>query len=320
MATSQASLNIYLSSSNDPYSNLALEQYIYGHTDKNCFALLLYVNAPSVIIGRAQNPWMEVNMGAALKNNIPIARRQSGGGTVFHDLGNINFCFFAPIAKHHVKQNLDCIINALQSLSIPTYQSEKRHQIMFSHQHKEYKLSGSAFRQNKDRAFHHGTLLIDTDLDALEHFCTPMPAFASNIKTKAIASVRSSVTCLKSHFPSLKMDSVKSAICQAYQKQFPHLNAKIHEVDGHHPFKEVHAYYQDLQSWSWQFGHQMRFNYVYCDQQTQEPLMDIQVEKGIITKITPLHPSYQGQCYKKNHHQRFLPLDKNGNFIDILEG
>ena len=132
MATSQASLNIYLSSSNDPYSNLALEQYIYGHTDKNCFALLLYVNAPSVIIGRAQNPWMEVNMGAALKNNIPIARRQSGGGTVFHDLGNINFCFFAPIAKHNVKQNLDCIINALASLSIPTYQSEKRHQIMFS--------------------------------------------------------------------------------------------------------------------------------------------------------------------------------------------
>lgn len=111
---SEISKSVFISQSNDIFTNLALEDWLYRNFDfTNHHVMLLWRNAPCVVIGRHQNPWLEANFGPLNDLGIEVARRNSGGGTVYHDKGNLNLTFFTPRERYNRKQNLELISSAL---------------------------------------------------------------------------------------------------------------------------------------------------------------------------------------------------------------
>lgn len=106
--------SVFISQSNDIFTNLALEDWLYRNFDfTNHHVLLLWQNSPAVVVGRHQNPWLEANTAILSDHGIVIARRNSGGGTVYHDLGNLNLTFFTPREHYSRKNNLQLISRAL---------------------------------------------------------------------------------------------------------------------------------------------------------------------------------------------------------------
>ena len=113
-ATKDLEKSVFISQSSDVYTNLALEDWMYKNFDFSKHrVLLLWRNDPAVVIGRHQNPWVEVNVEAAEDAKIDVARRNSGGGTVYHDKGNLNCTFFTPRDGYDRKSNLETICRAL---------------------------------------------------------------------------------------------------------------------------------------------------------------------------------------------------------------
>ncbi|MCX7122323.1 MAG: lipoate--protein ligase [Gammaproteobacteria bacterium] len=201
------SAQIFVSSVRNPYENLALEHFLFQ--TQAVPTLFLYVNQPCVVIGRAQNPWIEANLPFLKANQMPLVRRQSGGGTVVHDLGNLNFSFISPKAQYDKKTHLQMVLNALITLGIPAQMNE-RHDLIVQ----DKKISGSAFRETRENCFHHGTLLIHSDLAMLREALAAPPR---KIKTNAIRSVRSSVMNLTDFMPDLSLESVKKSLIQSFE-------------------------------------------------------------------------------------------------------
>lgn len=106
--------SVFISQSHDIYSNLALEDWLYKNFDfTNHHVLMLWQNDPCVVIGRHQNPWLEANVNNLTEQGVQLARRNSGGGTVYHDRGNLNLTFFTSRERYNRKYNLELISRAL---------------------------------------------------------------------------------------------------------------------------------------------------------------------------------------------------------------
>jgi lipoate-protein ligase A len=175
----------YYSAFQNIYQNLCLEDFFLRNT-KDEF-ILFYTNTPCVVLGNFQNPWKETTPSILTENQIALARRQSGGGTVFHDEGNLNFCIFrnkALLTNIDKEAHLEMIQSFLRQFGVVSEKLPKSGMVYLKDCSK-YKFSGEAFKQTKERSFHHGTLLINSQLDRLNKFLTPV---LPNIETKAVAS------------------------------------------------------------------------------------------------------------------------------------
>ena len=179
----------YLKSTN-PYYNLAVEEYLLKYSNEEYF--LLWQNEPTVVIGKNQNVFAEINVDYTNEHRIHIARRITGGGAVYHDLGNLNYSYISNKEGSGIdfERFSRPIIEALQNMGI-TAELSGRNDIMVG----EKKISGNAQTHYKDRVLHHGTLLFDTDLDKLSGALRPDE---KKIQAKAIKSIRSRVANIKS--------------------------------------------------------------------------------------------------------------------------
>jgi len=147
-----------------PAFNLAADEFLLREVEEP--VVRLWRNSPCVVVGRHQIPCMEVNLMEAYRRDIPVHRRISGGGAVYHDLGNVNFSIIAPLEKGKgidFERMLAPVIEALNALGIPA-----RHLGRGDVRLGEFKISGNAAYLWRGRCLHHGTLLFDADLDALE--------------------------------------------------------------------------------------------------------------------------------------------------------
>jgi lipoate-protein ligase A len=185
---------LLFSTSNSPTFNLAAEEFLFSkrHDD----LLFLYVNNPSVIIGSNQAIRNEVDLEFCAQHEIQVVRRMSGGGAVYHDEGNLNYCFISNKMANKPVLSSDFIlpiVDVLSALAIPI-NIGKRKDVWLTG---KYKISGTASRIGKTRELHHGTLLYDAKLDALENALSPKTVDAS---IKAITSVRSTVKNLRIWF------------------------------------------------------------------------------------------------------------------------
>lgn len=192
-------MKLYVADSNDPYVNIATEYNLFHNGDKCIF---LWVNSPCVVIGRNQDPVIEVNLDYASEHNILVTRRYTGGGAVYHDMGNINYSLITD------EENSDEIIyTVLSSLKRFGIEAEKngRNDISFAGR----KISGMANLYDEGHYLYHGTLMIDVDLDALSSVLTP-----SNLKmeSKGIKSVRSRVINLKEAAENLTTEGFVQAV------------------------------------------------------------------------------------------------------------
>lgn len=151
-------------SGSDPYRNLALEESLLERGIGGGSALLLYVNDPCVVVGRNQNPWAEASEGSGL----PILRRVSGGGAVYHDRGNLNWSFVVPRRGHDREAELDLVMGALRGLGLEL-EADSRGGIFTSggSPRSSAKIAGTARRISAERVLHHGTLLVDADLERM---------------------------------------------------------------------------------------------------------------------------------------------------------
>lgn len=203
--------SIVITSSTDPHYNLALEELLF-ETQKG-FCLYLWQNQNTVVIGRNQNAWKECRISLLEEEGGRLARRSSGGGAVFHDLGNLNFTFIVPSAAYDIPRQLSVILSAVKSLGIAAEFTGRNDIVTAS----GAKFSGNAFRRSPDACMHHGTLLIDTDMEKLGRYLVPSKA---KLAAKGVESIRSRVTNLVDEMPSLTLDAMKDALCAAFQREY----------------------------------------------------------------------------------------------------
>lgn len=184
---------LYISPSQDPFTNLALEDWALKHLDTaNQDYLILYVNRPCAVIGRNQNIFQELNLTYCLENKIEVTRRISGGGTVFHDEGNLNWAFITSFDFKKVNNYTwaaQPIIELLKTYRLSAYLTDRN-----AIEVDGLKLSGQAQFTNRKNILSHGTLLVNADLKRLQAAIEPHPLL--QIKSKASPSVRSKTTNL----------------------------------------------------------------------------------------------------------------------------
>ena len=181
-------------------------------TPEGTCVLYLWQNKNTVVIGKNQNPWLECRTSLLEEEGGLLARRTSGGGAVFHDLGNLNFTFIMRKEDYDLDRQMAVIQTACALAGIQTEKSG-RNDILADGR----KFSGNAFYQNRTHAYHHGTLMVDVDKDKLGRYLSPPKA---KLEAKGVASVRSRVVNLKELNPNLTVDSMKAhmkeAFCQVY--------------------------------------------------------------------------------------------------------
>jgi len=182
--------------SNDPYFNMALDEFVVKHLDPSNDYFYFYQNKPTVVIGRNQNTLEEVNLDYVKKHGIIVVRRMSGGGAVYHDMGNINFSFVVDYRKedfNSMERFAKAIVKSLSKFGIePEFSG--RNDITIEGK----KISGNAQYVTRNRILHHGTLLFDSDLSVLSKALNVKP---EKIKSKGIKSVKSRVTNIKDYLP-----------------------------------------------------------------------------------------------------------------------
>ncbi|RDA83594.1 hypothetical protein CP532_2864 [Ophiocordyceps camponoti-leonardi (nom. inval.)] len=182
---------VYLSRCRDPHVNLAVEHHLLRTTAPTSTVLLLYVNEPCVVIGRNQNPWLETNLARLADKGISLVRRRSGGGTVFHDLGNVNYSVICPTADFDRDRHAHMVVRALAALGRRARVNE-RHDIVLDDGGHPYKISGSAYKLTRLRSLHHGTCLLRSPNLGIISGLLRSPA-EPFIKARGVESVRSKV-------------------------------------------------------------------------------------------------------------------------------
>jgi lipoate-protein ligase A len=207
-----------------------------------------------VVIGRHQNPWVECDLAAMRDDGLPLVRRVSGGGAVYHDGGNTNFSFIALSDRYDQERHFRVVIDGLATLGIRAWKTE-RNDIRVG----ERKISGNAFRHTRGRSLHHGTLLVHADLERLTAYLTPSAAL---IETKATASVRSRVMNLTESRPGLTHEQLWDALAAAFGAEYGEA-AGAAEGDGSavraEPSSEIAQRARELASWEWVYGHSPAF-------------------------------------------------------------
>lgn len=203
---------IYTSETGDGYRNLATDEWFLDHVGKNDLILYFYQNENAVIIGKNQNPWVECDSEAMKRDGVQLVRRVSGGGAVYHDMGNLNFSFIAGEERYDLDRQMNLVVMALRELGISASLSGRNDLVCEGR-----KVSGNAFAHRKMRHLHHGTLLIDTDLERLSQYLTVDP---KKIRSKGIDSVRSRVCNLKEFRSDLTVKEMTKALTRAFENCF----------------------------------------------------------------------------------------------------
>jgi lipoate---protein ligase len=189
--------------STDVYENLSREELLFEGCGEDELRFLLYVDSPCVVIGKHQNPWREAAAWRVKRGSLTLARRISGGGTVYHDLGNLNFSFMLPKRLFDRRFNLDIVVTALERLGI-TAAVSPRYDIMVT----ERKVSGNAFCFRRGLALHHGTLLVRSRLGDLHDALSGMGGITSH----AVESHPQPVLNLEEAAAGLTIDDVAVAL------------------------------------------------------------------------------------------------------------
>lgn len=235
------------SDSTCPWYNLALEEHILMNLKHDTCVMYLYQNENTVVIGKNQNAWKECRHHVLEYEGGKLARRISGGGAVFHDMGNLNFSFIVDKKHYDLQRQLSVILNAVKSLGISA-EFSGRNDILSE----GAKFSGNAFCYKKDSSFHHGTILVDADMTKLSRY---LSVSKDKIASKGVESVRSRVCNLKDRAPGLTIDKMEKALCESFAEVYGKFSPfEIIDKEDVKKIEERNA------SWEWRLGRSPKFD------------------------------------------------------------
>ena len=273
-------LKIFVSRENDPRINLALEEFLFWQTPADQTRFFFYINSASVISGKHQNPWRECDLKELDLQDIPFCRRFTGGGTVYHDLGNLNFSIINSLDNHSPGRNLDLIINGLKKLGINADKNDKNDLLIG-----EKKFSGSAFAIKKEKAIHHGTLLINTDMDTMQAVLQPS---VKRINGSGTLSRPAEVINLSGIVVNLTAIKVQKALIEYLQERYTDVSETM--IDANSVAEQINSsLVEKYQSWLWTFGQTPKFD-VTIDLENESKINNpvISVDRGIIKVMNDL--------------------------------
>lgn len=228
----------------NPWHNLAVEKYLAGQIKKGDIMLYLWQNERTVVIGRNQNALRECRAQLLEEEGGCLARRTTGGGAVYHDLGNLCFTFLASPEVYDLEKQLKVIQHACRKFGIETLFSGRNDIIT----EEGFKFSGNAFSKTSQCSIQHGTLMVDVNTSQLGKYLTPSK---DKMKAKGVKSVQSRVCNLKDLNPEVTTDDMRKALKESFEElygSFEEVDPKI--LDN----PEVKETYELYSSWEWKFG------------------------------------------------------------------
>ena len=262
----------------NPYFNIAAEEYVLKNFTEDCF--MLWRNEPCVIAGKHQNTLAEINLDFIEENKLPVVRRISGGGTVFHDLGNLNFTFIKTGSTEKLvnfRKFTEPIIGALATLGVEA-KFEGRNDLTVDGK----KISGNAEHVHKNRVLHHGTLLFSAELGKLSNALKVDP---SKFQDKAVKSVRSRVTNISEHLSNpISIEEFEKTIYDHVIKSDK--EAKFHEFSSQDIDNINELVKIKYNTWDWNFAYSPKYNFNKSIRSNGGSVdFNMDVKNGIINKL-----------------------------------
>ena len=237
----------------DPYFNLAAEEYVLKNFERDSF--MLWRNEPAIIVGKHQNTLAEINQEYVKENMIKVVRRLSGGGAVFHDLGNLNFTFIASGENHQLvdfRKFTQPILEVLQKLEIEA-RFEGRNDLTIDGR----KFSGNAEHVHKNRVLHHGTLLFSSQMADLSSALKVDP---DKFQDKAVKSVRSRVTNISEHLKTpLSVLEFRDLVLKHVMESTP--GAELYSFTQDDIAAIARLRDEKYITWDWNFGYSPKYNF-----------------------------------------------------------
>ena len=249
-----------------PYKNLAVEEYLLLHCEPQECILYLWQNQNTVVIGRNQNAWKECKVESLEENGGHLARRLSGGGAVYHDLGNLNFTFLVSKENYSIDRQLEVIVKAVQKLGAKA-----------------------------EKCYHHGTLMMNVNKEMLSKYLT---VSKEKLQSKGVDSVKSRVTNLVDYIPDLTLEALKKALREAFEEVYGLTSneCKMEDLDQ----KEIEMRTKHFSSWDWRFGRKIDFQYEISKRFSWGQMnIQFQVDKGKISDVNVYSDSLKPMTIEK---------------------
>lgn len=301
----------YVSKSNDPFLNLSIEHHILQKSHPDSTILFLYANRPCIVIGRNQNPWTEVNLSALdlrdaqkqapISGRVDLVRRRSGGGTVFHDEGNLNWSITCPRNDFTRDRHAEMVVRALRGLGVDRARVNERHDIVLDQGNgkkesdpkdthrtpyivedgtlpRPLKVSGSAYKLTRLRALHHATTLLNTpNLKAIPHYLrSPGKDF---IQAKGVESVSSPVGNI-----GLDMSMFQKQLLQEFAEMHVARTNTFELVDDTYlNIPDIQKGYDELRTDDWMWSQTPQFDVDLSG--TGDVGLHMNVQHGIIKSL-----------------------------------
>lgn len=262
-------------SNTDPYFNLAAEEYVLMNFTEDVF--MLWRNNNAVIVGRFQNSAAEINLDFVKEKEVKVVRRLTGGGAVFHDLGNLNYTFIAPKGSGDFRTFSEPILQVLNNLGVPA-RFEGRNDLMINGQ----KFSGNAECIAKGRILHHGTLLFASEMEDLS---AALKANPLKFQDKAVKSIRKRVTNISEHLPKpMTVSEFTDIIMEHVSKNTTNAVPYTFTPEDIRAIEKLRD--EKYSTWEWNFGSSPKFDYSKMTRTSGGNVeVNLFVEKGNIVKI-----------------------------------
>lgn len=259
--------------STDPYYNLALEETLLRWLPDESCILYLWQNRHTVVIGKNQNAWKECRTEQLAADGGHLVRRPSGGGAVYHDLGNLNFTFLVGRDDYDVHRQLSVILEACRTFGIRAEISGRNDLLADGR-----KFSGNAFLMSQDKGSHHGTILVDVDMTKMPRYLRPSK---EKLQAKGVDSVESRVVNLISLAPELTVPDLKKSLRKAFEQVYGLASFELTEdaLDA----AKIELIRQRNASWDWTYGKTLEFSLAFGKRFSWGEIeLQLQVQHGMV--------------------------------------